>query len=63
MISCTLRMFGSDSIQNKIDVQSVPCVGDKLCIGNSSYKIVEVQHEISFESQLHKIVVTYKSDE
>ena len=63
MISCTLRMYKSDSILNKVDLQSVPCVGDKLCMDNLSYVIIEVQHEISVDSQAHNIVVTYKAGE
>ena len=62
MISCTFRMFGSDSLIETIPVQSIPCVGEKICIGSASYDVVEVQHEISFDPPEQKIVVTYKAE-
>jgi hypothetical protein len=62
-IQCIIRRYGSDTFEQTIYVDVLPRVGEFLFIGKSKNKVHSVEHEIDFDSEEHRITLSYVQEE
>ena len=57
-IKCTFHQSGYDSLNQEIDLQCLPNVGDNFYLnGDFKYTVKNIHHEVSTNPSRHKIII------
>jgi len=57
-IKCTFHQSGSESLNQEIDLQCLPNVGDNFYLnGDFQYTVKNIHHEVSTNPSSHKITI------